>query len=145
MDFEQTFDLVDDKYSEMRKAISEYLDYYSKTNGLNQLMNYTKTRNAFYNGDKNIIGFFTLTDYDLDPNNNPFKITEYHFLTGETWYKDIDEDGYYIVTSYNYITKKKDDELLVNFIYNNFSNPNLFYKDIDELVKKTDVSSYLKI
>lgn len=145
MDFEKTFDLVDDKYSEMRKSISEYLDYYSRTNGLNQLMNYTKTRNSFYNGDESIIGFFTLTDFDLDPNDNPFKITEFHFLTGDNWAKDEADDSTFIVTSYNYITKEKDDELLVEFIQNNFSNPELFYKDIEKLVSNTDVSSYLRI
>ena len=145
MDFEKTFDLVDEKYSEMRKAISDYLDYYSRTTGLNQLMNYTKARNAFYNGDKNIIGFFTLTDFDLDPNDNPFKITEYHFLTGENWSKSAADDSHYLVTSYNYQTQKLEDEMLVKFINNNFSNPELFYKDIEKLVSKTNVSSYLRI
>ncbi len=115
-------------------TLKKFVDTYSSTYGLESLYTYLDRYSIQYIGEGEIKGFYTSRYYDIDIDENPMLVTEYNFI--------VDEDTNFFVTTYYIKQNELYDNELYMYVSENFTNPDIFMKYIEELAKDADIFKY---
>lgn len=115
-------------------TLKKFVDTYSSTYGLESLYTYLDRYSIQYIGESEIKGFYTSRYYDIDVDENPMLVTEYNFI--------VDEDTNFFVTTYYIKRNELYNNELYMYVSENFTNPDIFMKYIEELAKDADIFKY---